>query len=67
MRLFIKIISFFCRHNEMFGYKRMQNIFEETADKNLEEIIKGLKDAGSKWTNDKDPDDDVTFVVIKVK
>ena len=54
-------------NKEMFGYKRMRNIFEESADKNPEIIIKNLKDAGSEWVKDKDPDDDVTFVVIKVK
>ena len=36
-------------------------------NKTSEEIIKYLKDEGSKWVNDKNPDDDVTFVVIKVK
>ncbi len=57
----------FNEKKEMFGYKRMRNIFEESANKNPEEIIKNLKDAGSEWVKDKDPDDDVTFVVIKVK
>ena len=57
----------FNENKEMFGYKRMRNIFEESADKNPEVIIKNLKDAGSEWVKDKDPDDDVTFVVIKVK
>jgi len=53
--------------NEMFGYKRTRNLFEDLAEKAPEEIIVKLKDAGSEWVNDKDPDDDVTFVVIKVK
>jgi serine phosphatase RsbU (regulator of sigma subunit) len=52
---------------EMFGYKRARNLFEEFAHESPEEIITKLKDAGSEWNNDKDPDDDVTFVVIKVK
>jgi serine phosphatase RsbU (regulator of sigma subunit)/ligand-binding sensor domain-containing protein len=52
---------------EMFGYKRARNLFEEFASESPEEIISKLKDAGSEWINDKDPDDDVTFVVIKVK
>ena len=29
--------------------------------------INRLKTEGSEWVNDNDPDDDVTFVVIKVK
>ncbi|MCK5458137.1 MAG: SpoIIE family protein phosphatase, partial [Melioribacteraceae bacterium] len=52
---------------EMFGYKQARNLFEEISGKSPEDIITKLKDAGSEWTNDADPDDDVTFVVIKVK
>jgi serine phosphatase RsbU (regulator of sigma subunit) len=52
---------------EMYGYKRARNYFEEIAGESPEEIITKLKNAGTEWTNDKDPDDDVTFVVIKVK
>jgi phosphoserine phosphatase RsbU/P len=55
------------QRNEMFGYKRTKNSFEEVAEKEPELIISYLKEVGSRWTNDKDPDDDVTFVVIKVK
>jgi len=54
-------------NNEMFGYKRAKNSFEEVAEKEPEPIITYLKEAGSRWTSDKDPDDDVTFVVIKIK
>ena len=53
--------------NEQFGYKRVRNMFEEVADNSPEEIITKLKDEGSRWVEDNDPDDDVTFVVIKVK
>ncbi len=52
---------------EMFGYKRVRNVFEDVAEKSPEEIIEHLKNQGSKWVNDKEPEDDVTFVVIKVK
>jgi serine phosphatase RsbU (regulator of sigma subunit) len=52
---------------ELFGYKRTRNLFEENVDKDPAEIIEALKDEGAKWKNDKDTDDDVTFVVIKVK
>ena len=54
-------------NKEMFGYKRARNSFEEVAEKEPEEIISYLKEAGSRWVDDKDPEDDVTFVVIKVK
>jgi serine phosphatase RsbU (regulator of sigma subunit)/ligand-binding sensor domain-containing protein len=52
---------------EMYGYKRARNYFEEIAGETPENIISKLKTAGSEWVKDKDPDDDVTFVVIKVK
>lgn len=52
---------------EMFGYKRTRNLFEELSSESPEDIITQLKDAGSEWVNDNDPDDDVTFVVLKVK
>ena len=55
------------QHHEIFGYKRAKNSFEEVAEKEPERIISYLKEIGSRWTNDKEPDDDVTFVVIKVK
>ena len=55
------------QHSEMFGYKRAKNSFEEAAEKEPELIITYLKEVGSRWTNDKEPDDDVTFVVIKIK
>ena len=52
---------------EMFGYKRARNLFEELAERSPEDIISGLNKAGSNFINENDPDDDVTFVVIKVK
>ena len=52
---------------EMYGYERVVTSFESVADKQSSEIVSYLKEEGSKWVNDKDPDDDVTFVVIKVK
>ncbi len=55
------------QHNEMFGYKRARNSFEEVAEKRPEEIITYLKNEGNRWSENKEPDDDVTFVVIKVK
>ncbi len=54
-------------NGKSYGYNRARNSFEEIADKEPEEIITYLKDEGSRWVNDKDPDDDVTFVVIKIK
>ncbi|HEX9251878.1 MAG TPA: SpoIIE family protein phosphatase, partial [Ignavibacteriaceae bacterium] len=55
------------QQNEMFGYRRARNSFEEVAEKEADKIIEYLKNEGNRWANDNDPDDDVTFVVIKVK
>ncbi len=54
-------------HNEAYGYKRARNSFEEVAEKEPEEIITYLKEEGSRWGKDKEQEDDVTFVVIKLK
>lgn len=53
--------------NEQFGYSRLKEVFVSAAEKNPEELISYLKEEGSCWVNDKEPDDDVTFVVIKFK
>ena len=53
--------------HEMYGYDRIREGFRKVAKKGAEEIIEYLKDEGSAWVNDQDPDDDVTFVIIKVK
>jgi hypothetical protein len=42
-------------------------LFEDMADQTPEQIINYLKNEGASWVDNKDPDDDVTFVVIKVK
>jgi serine phosphatase RsbU (regulator of sigma subunit)/ligand-binding sensor domain-containing protein len=55
------------KQNEIFGYKRARNSFEEIAEKEPEKIIEYLKNEGNRWSDNKEPDDDVTFVVIKVK
>ena len=52
---------------EIYGYKRARNSFEESAKKEPEEIVTFLQEEGKRWTNNREPDDDVTFVVIKVK
>jgi serine phosphatase RsbU (regulator of sigma subunit)/ligand-binding sensor domain-containing protein len=52
---------------ELYGYRRARNMFEEVATREPEEIVDYLKEEGRNWTNDEIPEDDVTFVVIKVK
>jgi ligand-binding sensor domain-containing protein/serine phosphatase RsbU (regulator of sigma subunit) len=54
-------------NKEVYGYKRARNSFEESAKREPEEIVSFLSEEGKRWTNDKETDDDITFVVIKVK
>lgn len=52
---------------EIYGYERIKKTFNEIGEKSAEEIIEHLKNTAKDWSGDKIPDDDVTFVVIKVK
>jgi serine phosphatase RsbU (regulator of sigma subunit) len=54
-------------HGELFGYDRVQESFEKVVEKHPEEIISYLNDEASHWINGNEPDDDVTFVVLKMK
>ncbi len=57
----------FNKDKELFGYDRVIETYQRAAEKNPEDIIRDLKNAGSDWSQSETPDDDVTFVVIKVK
>jgi len=52
---------------ELFGYERSKTEFHSVGEKEPKEIVAHLKNSASQWVDGKDPDDDVTFVVIKVK
>jgi len=55
------------KSDEQFGYEQVKEVFRSAADKTSNEIINRLKNAASDWTEEKEPDDDVTLVVIKIK
>ena len=57
----------FNKQDEMLGYEKAIKLFEEAANKSPEEIISYLVNAGNKWANGRIQDDDITFVVLKVK
>ncbi len=57
----------FNNEKEMYGYERAQEDFHKVARRSPEEIIERLKNNASEWVGNSDPDDDVTFVVVKVK
>ena len=54
-------------NSEMYGYDRTKNEFQSVGEKEPDEVINHLKNSASQWANDKDPDDDITFVVLKIK
>ena len=52
---------------EMLDYPRVKEIFKGAAQKSPDEIISHLNESGEKWRKGKAQDDDITFVVVKVK
>ncbi|MBL1214574.1 MAG: SpoIIE family protein phosphatase [Ignavibacteriae bacterium] len=54
-------------NSELFGYDRVKNAFAQITSGSPNEIINHLKVEGAEWVNGKDPDDDITFAVIKCK
>jgi len=52
---------------EMFGYDRVTTEYEKVASNKAKEIIEHLKNVGTEWLNGNDPDDDITYVVLKMK
>jgi len=52
---------------EMFDYSRVKKHFKEIVENSPNTIIEKLVEAGDNWMNGRDQDDDITFVVIRVK
>lgn len=52
---------------EQYDYARVKEEFKSIADKTPNDVVEYLKTSASKWANGVEADDDVTFVVIKVK
>jgi sigma-B regulation protein RsbU (phosphoserine phosphatase) len=55
------------KKHEQYDYARVKVEFNSIAEKTPNEIVEYLKDSASQWANGVEPDDDVTFVIIKVK
>ena len=53
--------------NEVLGDEQVRDIFINTGANSPEQIINHLKEAGETWAQGRDQEDDVTFVVIKMK
>ncbi len=52
---------------EMFDYHRVKDTFEEIGHENPEQIIDYFIEVAEQWRNGRVQNDDVTFVVLKVK
>lgn len=52
---------------EPFGYPRVRQSFQELGGRSPEDVIAGLGAAARTWTGEKPPNDDVTFVIVRVR
>ncbi|MCP5103091.1 MAG: SpoIIE family protein phosphatase [bacterium] len=52
---------------EMFGYPRFKQLFREVGENAPRLIVDRLANAGEQWLSGKPRDDDITFVVLKIK
>jgi serine phosphatase RsbU (regulator of sigma subunit) len=52
---------------EMFDYSRVKSNFNEIIENSPNIIIEKLVKAGDEWMNGRPQDDDISFVVIRVK
>jgi phosphoserine phosphatase RsbU/P len=53
--------------DEQYGYERVKQEFLISAGGSPSEIVEYLKRSASEWSSGTEPDDDMTFVVIKAK
>jgi serine phosphatase RsbU (regulator of sigma subunit) len=53
--------------DEELGYPKTQELFAEVAEQSPDEICQHLARGGDEWARGRPQDDDVTFVVLKVK
>ncbi len=52
---------------EMLADDAAKNVLAETAGESAQEIINRFVEVGEQWAGTRPSDDDVTFVVLKVK
>jgi serine phosphatase RsbU (regulator of sigma subunit) len=52
---------------EMLDYPRVKKLFKEVAVKSPDEIIAHLIEASERWSHGRPQNDDITFVVLKIK
>ncbi|MFC2094412.1 PP2C family protein-serine/threonine phosphatase, partial [Bacteroidota bacterium] len=57
----------FNENNDMLGYDKAVEIFREAANKKSGEVIQHLINGAKSWAGDYPLQDDITFVVVKIK
>ncbi len=57
----------FNKNKEMFDYPRVKDVFAKVGDKSPQNIINHFVKAGDGWSDNGNLNDDITFVVLKVK
>jgi len=55
------------KNQEMLGYERLVSMLKNIENDSASQIVEKLKIESLKWIGDQEPDDDVTFVVVKVE
>ncbi|RJP64549.1 MAG: hypothetical protein C4539_14330 [Ignavibacteriales bacterium] len=60
-------IEMFNKDKEMFEFDRVKDIFSKLAEKPVELILDSLFETADKWQDGCLQEDDITFVVIKIK
>jgi serine phosphatase RsbU (regulator of sigma subunit) len=57
----------FNNKKEMLDYERVADIFKQAVEKSADDIVEHLIRTGKEWQKGQPQDDDITFVVIKIK
>jgi len=52
---------------EMLDYPQVKQIFADTAEKSPQDILSQLKKSIEQWSNGRPQNDDITFIILKVK
>ncbi len=60
-------IEMFNKNKEMFEFDRVKEIFSKLVEKPVELILDSLFETADKWQDGYSQEDDITFVVIKIK
>ncbi|MBN1639055.1 MAG: SpoIIE family protein phosphatase [Ignavibacteriales bacterium] len=57
----------FNKENKIFGYENISKVFSEFANAEPDEIIQRFMEKANLWSDGNPPNDDITFIVIKIK